>query len=44
MRDRYHKAPPSALRGTLYVALIDSDGTKPPVSQTSVNTLGGSST
>lgn len=44
MRDRYHKAPPSALRGTLYVALIDSDGTKPPVSPTSVNTLGSSST
>ena len=44
MRDRYHKAPPSALRGTFYVALIDSDGTKPPDFPASVNTLGGSFT
>ncbi len=44
MRDRYHKAPPTALRGTVYVALIDGDGTPPPDFPASVNTLGGSFT
>lgn len=44
MRDRYHKAPPSALRDTVYVALIGTDGTKPPDFPASVNTLGGSVT